>query len=351
MNQNLRIITVAVDVCVQRRTIAQKHYCNTFYALFRKLSSRMVDASGDAILAVIGIVFTVLTFMVYLPQIVELILFRHTVGVSFFSVWIANMNGFAGCWNIWMLNAYALKICHRDSLDCTNNILAVLQISLSWWMPLITYVTFLCCFVDERIVPNPRKRLKVLPPTTDKWKLRQWWLIIFWTIVYAIFMIALFAIYIPLAINYGIKATPTLTYAYVVGYISAALNVVQWLPQIVTTIRKKSSGSLSVLGVLLMTPGNFAQAGWLIAANQDVTTWITLMIAGMQMITLFLLLVYYDMILPRLRKLTSKKEIIQEVEMEEIEYNGCDDEFAIRSCITKIPTPIKQLEETNISEG
>jgi uncharacterized protein with PQ loop repeat len=291
----------------------------------------MVDASYDASIAVVGIIFTVLTVMVYLPQVYELFKYRHTVGISFFSLWIANMNGFAGAWNIWMLNADSLKQCRKDGLDCLNTILAVIQISLSWWMPLIIYVQYMVFFVDEKEVKDPTKPIK-FKPSFSRWKLPAWRWIVFWTVVYVLFMLVLFIIYIPLAIDFGIDASTTMTYAQVIGYIAAAVNIVQWFPQIVTTIRKKHSGSLSVLGVLIMIPGNFAQAGWLIADDQDISTWVSLMVAGVQLIILFLLLVYFDVLRPRFNKALNEtiEKLDKSIKLEEIcHYNGCDDEFVI----------------------
>lgn len=92
----------------------------------------MSEDASDAMLAVIGIVFAVLTVIVYLPQMIDLVKYKHTVGFSFFSLWIANMNGFAGGWNIIMLNIYPLTKCRKDPLLCLNNLLAVVQICLSW---------------------------------------------------------------------------------------------------------------------------------------------------------------------------------------------------------------------------
>jgi uncharacterized protein with PQ loop repeat len=310
-----------------------------------------VDASYDAVICVVGILFVVGTFVVFLPQIVDIAKYRHTIGISFFSLWIMNMNGFSGGWNIIMLNAQPLRDCGKDGMDCINAISIILQINLAWWMPLIIYILYLIFFTDAKHVHIKKATtiLKERPSEKLRWSSKEWHMILFLTVVYILFFIVLVVIYIPLAVVYGISGTETLIYADVVGYITAGLNVVQWFPQIVVTIRKKGSGSFSIATLLLTIPGTFAQAGFLIIANQNPSAWITLIVAGVQQIILLLLLVYFDYVHYRIFKKPIVLELSPEGDVDAIEngytmydYNSGDDEFAVSPRVhnrkTKFPS-------------
>jgi uncharacterized protein with PQ loop repeat len=291
-----------------------------------------VDASYDAVVCVVGILFVVGTFIVYIPQVVDVLKYRHTVGISFYSLWIANMNGFSGSWNIIMLNAQPLKDCAKDSLSCINAITVVLQINASWLMPLIIYILFLIYYVDAKVVDikQPTDRLKERPAESLRWVSREWRMILFLTAVYILFFFILVIIYVPLAAANGISDSSTLLYADIVGYITAGLNVVQWFPQIAVTIRKRSSGSFSIATLLLLIPGTFGQAGFLVIADQNISAWLTLVVAGVQQVILLILLVYFDYIHVRIFKSHIPTKIYEAQELiESSVYNGCDDEFAI----------------------
>lgn len=185
-------------------------------------------------------------------------------------------------------------------------------------MPILTYAQYLYYFIDEKLVhvEDPMKPLKSSQRNFPRWKSQQWKWIIFWTVIYILFMFILIIIYFPLIKKYGINGNVTIEYAMIVGHISAFLNLIQWFPQIVTTIRKKHSGSLSTVGVFIMIPGNFAQAIWLIANEQNFTTWTPLIVAGVQMIILFMLLLYYDYCKPKIQKIKTENEILQSEELE-----------------------------------
>lgn len=311
-----------------------------------------VDASYEAVVTVVALLFVVGTFLVFLPQIYEIVKHRHTVGISFFSLWIANMNGFSGGWNIIMLNAQALHDCGKDALACINTVSVVLQILLSWIMPFVIYICYLIFFVDIKYVDikRPSDILDKRPNESLRWTSREWYIVIFSTIVYIIFFIVLVVIYIPLAVVYGINGNITLIYAESIGYVTAALNVVQWMPQIILSIRRKNSGSFSILSLILMTPGTFAQAVLLIVENQNISAWITFIIAGVQQIILIAILIYFDYIHKWLIKYRENRKVgmIHKVDTMKVKtdrqstkisdnnqetifykYNGCDDEFAI----------------------
>jgi hypothetical protein len=78
------------------------------------------------------------------------------------------------------------------------------------------------------------------------------------------------------------------------GTFATFMCIVQYVPQMITTCRLKSSGSLSLLLLALQSPGGFINAAFMwIGQGDDWTTWISILAAAVQQAILLGICLYF----------------------------------------------------------
>ncbi len=102
--------------------------------------------------------------------------------------------------------------------------------------------------------------------------------------------------YIPsmlLVIFAGVCAKTTLGFANACGWVAAAFQITQLMPQIIHTYLHKGVGSVSVVTLYIQAPGGFMTVYFFLAAGENISTWFSVLCAAtMQTILLILCLTY-----------------------------------------------------------
>ena len=209
----------------------------------------------------------------YIPQFHNIVRYQSVKGISELSLMIMNLGLMFLTMNS-IIFSWPYFFC-KDA-GCFTNLFPVLQILMSWIMVLIFYIIF--------IVYKFRKR--------DKYKKR----LLYGThyiITYLLFIV--FVTTLAIGEKYG-GHDPVFfkIFADVLGYTSAILNGIVYLPQIYTLYKDKSPGNLSFLMYMIQTPGNiiiiYFQA---IIYEQAVSTWITYVIVFIEQMFILFLMGYY----------------------------------------------------------
>ena len=210
----------------------------------------------------------------YIPQFYNIIKFKSVKGISEFSLVLMNIGTMCLTMNS-IIFSWSYFSCH--DLPCLTDLFPFIQIFLSWIMVLIYYIIF----IVYKFYNNKHKIEKSLLAGS------------YYIITYLIFTI--FVIALALGEKMENHSSFFHLFADILGYTSAVLNSIVFLPQIYTIYSLKSKGNLSFIMFLMQTPGNLViivfQA---VLYNSPVSTWITyVIILAEQSIILFLMIYYY----------------------------------------------------------
>jgi len=103
------------------------------------------------------------------------------------------------------------------------------------------------------------------------------------------------------------------SYSYILGFISAIVVLIQFTPQIYITFKLKKSGSLSLIMLIIQTPGTWVWLVYLVVAGENWSTWLSTLVAAIQVTILLCQVLYYDHIVKRF-----KKTKVQEIDENEL---------------------------------
>eukprot|EP00698_Gefionella_okellyi_P007670 TRINITY_DN1876_c0_g1_i1.p1 TRINITY_DN1876_c0_g1~~TRINITY_DN1876_c0_g1_i1.p1 ORF type:complete len:232 (-),score=33.13 TRINITY_DN1876_c0_g1_i1:58-753(-) len=156
--------------------------------------------------------------------------------------------------------------------SCGTSLLGFFQLAVQFIAFLPVYVLFL--------VYNPLKAKNRM----------QFVLSIVMFVVLILFCLIIAFVAIALMHEYGWDSGAAQGYATGLGYLTVAATVIQWMPQIITTLIRKSKGVLSVPMLLIQAPGTalvvIFQAGINRAA---LTTWLPFLFSCVQQTVLLII--------------------------------------------------------------
>jgi uncharacterized protein with PQ loop repeat len=93
----------------------------------------------------------------------------------------------------------------------------------------------------------------------------------------------------------GLEGVDTKDMGEAYGVIATVLTCVQWFPQLYTTFRLKTAGSLSLLTLAIQAPGSVGWAVYLaVASTSEPSTWSPPMVTGAMQVTLLCMCVVYE---------------------------------------------------------
>eukprot|EP01117_Protostelium_nocturnum_P012121 TRINITY_DN4443_c0_g1_i1.p1 TRINITY_DN4443_c0_g1~~TRINITY_DN4443_c0_g1_i1.p1 ORF type:complete len:316 (+),score=50.26 TRINITY_DN4443_c0_g1_i1:128-1075(+) len=237
----------------------------------------------------------------YIPQHVSIIMSKSSRGISWISLWLAAISTscnvvastisldvwpkFECCYNEWGFG------------HCVSSILPEIQLSTGFTN---TWVLFLLVILYH----ETKSDYMVLKPSTDsidgsqehvlekksgKKKLIMW---IVFLLSFLICFVSFFAVGITLNYTLPNKENVIDRYAMAIGILAASAVFVQWTPQIYKTFVNKDPGTLSILFLLLQTPGSFLCV-WAFLGIRPWYVWASYAVSGVQQsVTLFLVLLY-----------------------------------------------------------
>lgn len=218
---------------------------------------------------VVGILISLGSIICYIPQFYNIIHYKSINGISELTLLLMNiglmcltMNSIVYSWSYFFCRNY----------ECAINLLPFIQISISWIMVLIYYIIFII------------------------FKFKKYEKRIFYGIHYMLTYLIFTVFVISLAFSEKVKGNLhfLILFADVLGYTSAIISCLVYLPQIFYILKIKSRGNLSIITYALQTPGNIViilfQA---ILFRAPLSTWITYVIVAIEQTIILFLMLYY----------------------------------------------------------
>ena len=153
------------------------------------------------------------------------------------------------------------------------NLLPFIQIALSWVMVLIYYIIF----ITFKFRKKKEERLLYG---------------LHYVVTYLLFSIFVIALSLGEKIQ-GHDSFFTI-FATILGYTSAVLNCLVFLPQIYKIYKNKSRGNISVIMYILQTPGNLVIIIFQAVVYQSaLSTWITYVVVLVEQLIILIMMAYY----------------------------------------------------------
>ena len=219
---------------------------------------------------VLGSLICLASIIAYIPQFYNIIKNRSVEGISELSLILLNFGLMCLTMNSLI---YSWASFFSTNLSDVTNIFPFIQILVSWIMVLVYYIIFI----------------------TYKFKKKKRRILFGLQYLITYFLFAIFIVGLALAEKLKGDLSFFIPYADVLGYSSAVLNSLVYLPQIYKVYKIKSPGRLSFVTYFLQTPGNIVIIVFQsIIYSYPISTWITYVFVTIeQSLILSLMLVYY----------------------------------------------------------
>lgn len=216
----------------------------------------------------------------YLPQHVRIYQRETSDGLSPFFLLLGVTSCTNAALNIAVLQWNVLRCCAQLPFGiCLANSLGVIQLFLQWLMFGTTLVLFLIYFPRPKYFPQNGSRTPVARPVPRHTSLS-------WTLSLAVSLVALVHLVAFGAISLSfLRRSATreraINWANWLGASAMVLSTAQYLPQIHTTLRRGTAGSLSPLTLALQAPGSFVFA-YSIAQRPGTrwSSWVIFLVTG-----------------------------------------------------------------------
>lgn len=211
----------------------------------------------------------------YIPQHIKIVQTRSSVGLSPVFLLLSSLSGIAATSNLILLSFISIPCCTELTyFECINSQISLIQVGLQTISTLLIVV--LCVLFtntpDDFYVYD--KVLKV-------------WRHIVSFLVFITFTLIVAKIFFT---NDSI-----LLYAKVLGIFSTIVAVIQYLPQLKTTLTLKRSGSLSIPMMCVQTPGGFIwTATLMLKPGSNWSSWLPYLTAAILQGILLILCTYYE---------------------------------------------------------
>jgi len=232
----------------------------------------------------LGVFLWIASMLALIPQHVKMWQTRSSVGLSFYMLFLSNINQFSSVINATLLKFPQIQACFEVGiLECSPSLLTVYQLVGIWIVTFPLYIWFLLFFLrTEEFKADPKQRDR-------NWLIARILFLLF--IAYAVIMMG---IAISFLLAFGECGKPTINFGWSVGIASIATTFIQWSPQIYQTWRLKAVGSFSILTLAIQAPGTLVVVYFLaFLSNESVSTWLSYLTAGVQQLVLLALLVYF----------------------------------------------------------
>ncbi|RKP10759.1 hypothetical protein THASP1DRAFT_10594, partial [Thamnocephalis sphaerospora] len=237
---------------------------------------------------VLGTFICIGMFVSYLPQHYKIISTASSEGFSPLFLLLGCLGAWSNVVNITVLQWDVMRCCTVVSFGtCLEHILGIIQIAVQWLMFVLVFILFMIYF------PTRKKYIYQAMPRPlegDGWRTS----LLVAVLVTAHFTVCLLTTVLLLSAN-GASHSQTRYWAGVMGVFSMFVATVQYLPQIWKTWCAKTVGALSIIMMMIQTPGSFVFA-YTLAAREGTnwTTWITYLVSGCLQGTLLVMCIIWD---------------------------------------------------------
>lgn len=237
-------------------------------------------ATVDKTNLVISLIIAVGIVGSYLPQHLRIYRRRSSDGLSPFFLLLGVTSCTNSLINIAVLQWNVLRCCSQLTLGvCAANSLGVLQLLLQWVMFTTTLVLFLIYFPRPKYFPQNGSRTPIARHVPRHTSLS-------WNISLGVSIIAGVHLLVFMLVSLSFlrrqaKRETAITWANWVGGSAMLLSGLQYVPQIITTLRRGTIGSLSMTTLALQAPGSFVFA-YSIAQRPGVrwSSWVLFVVTG-----------------------------------------------------------------------
>jgi len=214
----------------------------------------------------------------YIPQHLAIIKRRSSQGISWITIFLANISTCSNTINAVLEQWDTLTCCFEFGFwKCNASLLSIYQISVGWFNSLLLFILVLLFFPKEIDIRN--KRVAII----------SWW-------IYVVGLIFLSSGAGGILLyKEGSNSKVVSDYAFSFGIISTVAILCQWTPQIWKTWNAKEVGSLSIMMLLLQAPGSFIVVIFQgILYRESVSTWLTFLLTGIQQTILLILCLVFE---------------------------------------------------------
>jgi len=220
----------------------------------------------------------------YVPQYYAIVKARSSDGLNFTMLAVALLSSYLTMINSGILNWQSVVCClNLSSIQCLKNNLATEQIFGGLICYTALYVLFLVYFNTQPTETETREmrvRSKRIALATFIGVLGS-------SVIVGIITGVLYY-------DVRLHGSTLETVAQVFGYTSGALMIVQWAPQIYTTWKRKSPGSLSILMLILQMPGSLLVMFFQAVLNRShVSIWVPYFFQFVEQLILVVLCAYF----------------------------------------------------------
>ena len=262
------------------------------------LNTTRVCGAGDesGISVAFGTVLFVGIGLSYVSQHVKLLRTRSTAGLSWAMIFVANVSNFCSLLNVVLLS-HTLACCSvpsTTSQECYELFLPLLQIG----MPSLNLVPIFVMFL---LFYRPREE-------SEKLRLEGFWWqrVVHWADVHEgmlarisfILFVSVFVIgfsVIGAVLSYVPGAGDKTLFAIALGAMAGVTNMVQWVPQIFSTLRSGHVGSLSMIMLTLQVPGGLAVVIFnTVVSPSSITTWGPFVLSAAQQLILLVICIVFS---------------------------------------------------------
>lgn len=238
----------------------------------------------DTMWLIIGFVIWIGTFISVCPQIALIIKNRSSYGLSGLTVGFTSIGQFLMVIHYWHLH--------------TSEFVGLLQMDPSIGFPrMLTFCNMASLWIAYLAIPFCMlifrdKEVRERQKEEDR---RAGWIVIVSTVFVLVGTgIVMFITYIVAGITKGFSSPFEQSIGSVYGTISALLVTAQYLPQMITTIKLKDRGSLSLLMLAIQAPGGFTNSMFMcFGQHEHWTTWVSFLVSALEQFVLLAICLFY----------------------------------------------------------
>jgi len=246
----------------------------------------------------VALVIVIGTIISYIPQYRIIIKNRSSDGLNNVMLGISLMSCYLTATNSGILQWPLVTCCEELSFGgCLLNNLATEQLIISLLCVFILY--FLCVLfypefkgTTKTTTPGSLNEIDVIGASLKHKNSKKFaWVLFFVVNIIGLFFSILGGV---LFYNFHYSGHTLSVYATTLGILSSVGMILQWAPQIFTTIKNKSAGNLSLIMLAIQMPGALLVVffqGFLMKAN--FSTWFPYIFSAAEMTILIVLIVVY----------------------------------------------------------
>jgi uncharacterized protein with PQ loop repeat len=193
---------------------------------------------------VVGILLIIGTIASFIPQYVKIIRNKSVDGLNHWTQGLGNISAFCALFGAFMLDFEILKHC-EDNKYCGRNLLPFIQLFFTWLCPLITYIIFIKYYSSNYYIILFTKKIKQNNIVYG-----------FFSFYAIVFLFCVTMTSVVLWLKWESWKKHGILFGQILSIISAIVTSFVWIPQIITTCKEQSIGSLSLLSLLIQAPGS-----------------------------------------------------------------------------------------------